>query len=50
MNETDTLMLDMSKVWNTVLYYEQLIKGSVCWQHTYIVFDNIVGKPWVSAF
>ena len=30
MNETDTLMSEVSKVWNTVLYYEQLIKGYVC--------------------
>ena len=32
MNETDTLMSEVSKVWNTVLYYEQLIKGYVCWR------------------
>ena len=30
MNETDTLMLEVLKVWNTVRYYEQLIKGYVC--------------------
>ena len=35
MNETDTLMPEVSKVWNTVLYYEQLIKGLLyqrCWK------------------
>ena len=30
MNETDTLMLEVLKLWNTVLNYEQLIKGYVC--------------------
>ena len=30
MNKTYTLMLEVSKVSNTVLYYEQRIKGYVC--------------------
>ena len=45
MNETDTLMMDMSKVQNTVLYYEQRIKGYAyqrcqkwCW---WLLFNTV---------